>query len=194
MKNTLLTLAMLTLAIPAQAGNTQPTSKYAGEEKRAIKSLSQDDIAELRRGGGWGLAKAAELNGVPGPAHLLEMKDKIPLDEAQIAAISAIFKGMQKKAMQQGETLIALETELESHFQNRTISDEILRASLSKIAAARMELRYTHLATHLKTPEILSDQQISKYNTLRGYGNLDPCANIPQGHNAAMWKKHNGCE
>ena len=36
-------------------------SDYSGEEKQAIKSLSADDIAELKRGGGWGLAKAAEL-------------------------------------------------------------------------------------------------------------------------------------
>ncbi len=37
-------------------------SKYIGQENRAIKSLSSEDIAELERGGGWGLAKAAELN------------------------------------------------------------------------------------------------------------------------------------
>jgi hypothetical protein len=49
-------------------------------QSRAIKSLSDNDINELRRGGGWGLALAAELNGMPGPAHLLELKDKIPLD------------------------------------------------------------------------------------------------------------------
>ena len=52
-------------------------SKYKGQEHRDIKSLSTDDIAELQRGGGWGLAKAAELNGVPGPVHLLEMEKEI---------------------------------------------------------------------------------------------------------------------
>ena len=53
------------------------TSKYVGEEYRKIKSLSPDDVEELKKGGGWGLAKAAELNGLPGPAHILEMEDKI---------------------------------------------------------------------------------------------------------------------
>ena len=38
------------------------TSPYTGQETRRIKSLSSEDIAELQRGGGWGLAKAAELN------------------------------------------------------------------------------------------------------------------------------------
>tara|TARA_B100000459_G_C8427508_1_gene135893 strand:- start:202 stop:432 length:231 start_codon:yes stop_codon:yes gene_type:complete len=50
-------------------------SKYAGQEQRAIKSLSADDIAELQRGIGWGLATAAELNSVPRPIHLLELKE-----------------------------------------------------------------------------------------------------------------------
>lgn len=40
-------------------------------QSRAIKSLSDNDIKELRRGGGWGLALAAELKGMPGPADLL---------------------------------------------------------------------------------------------------------------------------
>ncbi len=41
-------------------------SQYSGQEQRAINSLSQEDITELARGGGWGMAKVAELNGLPG--------------------------------------------------------------------------------------------------------------------------------
>ena len=187
---------MLMLGFAAQASDTQHshTSKYAGQENRTIKSLSPDDIAELKRGGGWGLAKAAELNGVPGPVHLLEMKNDIPLDDTQVSAISKIFEQMKAQAIQQGERLIALERKLESHFQNRTITDTVLRSSLDAIAEARKELRYIHLATHLKTPEILSQDQVKKYNALRGYSNPDPCANIPKGHDAELWHKHNGCE
>jgi hypothetical protein len=57
-----------------------------------------------------------------------------------------------------------------------------------------MELRYVHLVTHLETSSILTPQQIEKYNRLRGYGSGDPCKNIPQGHDAEMWKKHNNCK
>ena len=61
--------------LPAQAqGSPTHPLPYAGLEARAIKSLSAADVQELRRGGGWGLALPAELNGVPGPAHLLELK------------------------------------------------------------------------------------------------------------------------
>jgi len=187
---------ILLFSFAAQANDTRHShvSKYVGQEGRAIKSLSPDDIAELRRGGGWGLARAAELNGVPGPAHLLEMKDEIPLTDAQVSTITKIYEGMKTQAIKQGERLITLERELEGHFQSRTITDMILRSSLEAIAGARKELRYIHLATHLQTPEILSPDQIDKYNALRGYSNPDPCANIPKGHDPAMWRKHNGCK
>ena len=67
------------------------TSKYVGEEYRKIKSLSPDDVEELTKGGGWGLAKAAELNGIPGPAHILEMEDKINLTDEQKNKIQKIY-------------------------------------------------------------------------------------------------------
>ena len=72
-------------------------SKYAGEENREIKSLSETDIEELKTGKGWGLAKAAELNGVPGPVHLLEMKEEIDLSANQIRAIEDIYKKMKQR-------------------------------------------------------------------------------------------------
>ncbi len=73
-------------------------SKYAGEESRKIKSLSDSDIDDLLNGRGWGLAKAAELNGVPGPKHLLEMSSEIDLSPEQISAINAVWADMNTKA------------------------------------------------------------------------------------------------
>lgn len=173
---------------------TPHTSKYAGEENRTIKSLSADDISELRRGGGWGLAKSAELNGVPGPAHLLELKNEIPLSPEQVAEIETLYEEMKAKAIEQGERLISLERGLEKHFQDRTITEDILQSSLAAIAETQRDLRYTHLATHLKTPGILTEEQIAAYNKLRGYGTPDPCAAVPTGHDPAMWRQHNGCK
>jgi|SaaInlStandDraft_6_1057023.scaffolds.fasta_scaffold19344_3 hypothetical protein len=195
MKNVLCVLPILVMGFAVQANETGHSnkSKYAGQEQRAIKSLSPDDLVELRRGGGWGLARAAELNGVPGPSHLLELKDKIPLNAIQVKQIRALFESMKIKAVAHGKTLIGLERQLEKHFKDRTINDAILRASLEAIAQTRKNLRYVHLATHLKTPEILSEAQIGKYNDLRGYASSDPCANVPEGHDKKMWRKHNGC-
>lgn len=189
-------IALLLLAAApaiAQHGHHQHQSKYAGQEKRDIKSLSPDDLAELRRGGGWGLAKAAELNGVPGPAHLLEMKDKIGLSAEQVAKIEALFKDMQKNAIAAGARLIDLERKLESEFRAGTVTDASLQSALAAIGKVRTELRYIHLSTHLKTPAIVSKEQIALYNKLRGYAS-DPCANVPEGHDARMWRMHNGCK
>ena len=44
-------ILFLPLAMSSKAADTAP-SPYAGEESRAVKSLSAEDVAELRRGGG----------------------------------------------------------------------------------------------------------------------------------------------
>ena len=59
----------LPLAALGQHNHGGHATPYAGLETRAIKSLSDEDIAELRRGGGWGLALPAVLSGLPGPAR-----------------------------------------------------------------------------------------------------------------------------
>ena len=175
MKQLYLVIPFVFFSINAFAAGQSPQpgsqhgSHYAAEEDRAIKSLSNADIAELMRGGGWGLAKAAELNGVPGPSHLLKMKDLVGLDAGQVTRITKLYDGMKAKAIVAGELLIALERQLEVHFQNRTITDAILQKLLEELAQVRRELRYIHLSTHLETPKILTRQQIRHYNLLRGY-------------------------
>jgi len=188
----LLILMLIPMSIFSAADHSHQ-SKYAGEEKREIKSLSTTDIEELKAGKGWGLAKAAELNGVPGPVHLLEMKEEIDLSANQIRAIEDIYKKMKQEAISLGLELIELERELNKHFANRTITDELLRQILQGIAQVQRQLRYVHLSAHLNTPDILNSEQITLYNKLRGYSSDDPCENVPNGHDPEMWKKHHNC-
>ncbi|MBT5811415.1 MAG: hypothetical protein HOI19_13655 [Rhodospirillaceae bacterium] len=145
------------------------SAPYAGQQDRAIKSLSAKDIDDLRNGRGWGFAKAAELNGVPGPVHLLELRTEIGLTPSQIAAIKGQFKAMKAKAVPLGKTLIEREALLERAFASGDIDSAKLKALLADIAVARRDLRFVHLATHLETPAILSPDQIKTYNRLRGY-------------------------
>ena len=51
-------LAAIPMAVSAHADT--PASPYTGQQTRSIKALSPGDIDELRKGGGMGLAKAAE--------------------------------------------------------------------------------------------------------------------------------------
>ena len=74
-----LLVVILTGSSSLFAANLPLKSPYAGEHKRSIKTLSKHDIEQLQNGKGWGMAKAAELNGVPGPAHILEMKAEIDM-------------------------------------------------------------------------------------------------------------------
>lgn len=177
----------------AQHGGHGQPSPYSGQEARDIKSLSEADIAELRRGGGWGLAKAAELNGVPGPAHLLELKDEIPLSANETAAIEAIFEKMREEAIKEGERLIARERALDEAFRARNVTEDSLRHMLADIERSRSALRHIHLSAHLETIAIVSEQQVARYNSLRGYGST-PCSNVPAGHDPVIWRKHNRCD
>jgi Spy/CpxP family protein refolding chaperone len=192
----LISLGALLFVISATVNSAEPPvyqSSYAGQEKRLIKSLSRYDIQQLRTGKGWGLAKAAELNGMPGPSHILQMKKKIGLTKKQERQVQALFNDMQEKAIPLGDELIALEAKLNNSFADKTITTSKLDQQLNSIAVVRKKLRYVHLATHLKTTKILTPNQTNEYNWLRGYHSGDPCKNIPQGHDATMWKRHNDC-
>ncbi len=190
---TLIVVISFLIFVPIAFSKESHKSSYAGQESRDIKSLSPDDISELRQGKGWGLAKAAELNGVPGPVHLLELADEIPLEPGQIEQITEIWRVMKEMAIAEGEILIGLEKGLETAFRDKSINEVSLRERINAIAASRARLRFIHLSTHLKTPEILTVEQITRYNLLRGYAD-DPCSSTPEGHDANMWRKHNGCD
>jgi hypothetical protein len=87
-KPLILIMAAILSSDPALAGESHHehihSSPYAGEQTREIKALSKEDIDELLRGGGWGLAKSAELNGMPGPTHVLDMAAELDLSAEQI--------------------------------------------------------------------------------------------------------------
>ena len=57
-------LAFLLLGVSSL---TFAQSPYAGQESREIKSLSPAEVDGYLAGAGMGFAKAAELNGYPGP-------------------------------------------------------------------------------------------------------------------------------
>ena len=191
--NLLLLIFSICLPLSSLAQHSHEVqTPYAGMQNRAIKSLSDNDINELRRGAGWGLALAAELNGMPGPTHLLELKDQIPLASEQVAKTKVLLDEMRKAALPAGERLIDAEKALEAAFTNGKIDESSLRRLLADSEAARSELRFIHLSQHYKTVQFLKPEQIKRYNILRGYAD-DPCKSIPAGHNPEMYKRHMGC-
>ena len=190
----ILLLALLSAAVPASAqdGGDHGLSPYAGEQTRAIAALSEEDLAELGRGGGWGLARPAELNGAPGPAHLLELADEIGLNAEQRVAVEAIRDEMRADAIAEGERFIAAERALDAAFTDGVPDADTLARLVAEAGAARADLRLVHLSAHLSTTPLLTPGQIERYAVLRGYAE-DPCESVPEGHDATMWRCHNGC-
>src|SRR5690242_3488719 len=67
-------------------------SAYAGMQAREIKALSDQQLAELRAGRGMGMALPAELNGYPGPVHVLELADALGLTPEQRERVRALHQ------------------------------------------------------------------------------------------------------
>ncbi len=157
-------------ATPAFAAGGGDTP-YAGQDRRAIKALSAADVEDLLAGRGWGFAKPAELNGYPGPAHLLEFRDRLGLSDSQVAGIRALFDDMQRNAVTLGAEYVAAERALDNAFADRTVAPDILAAHVRRAAELMGRLRLVHLETHLRTLPLLSQHQIVTYRRLRGYDN-----------------------
>jgi hypothetical protein len=147
-------------------------SKYTSQENRLIKSLSPEDIESLQTGTGdafGGMAKLAELNGYPGPRHVLDLANELKLSNKQKANITAIYDNMKKKAVDLGQEIISIEKIANEGFINKTITDYQMKQLIFKSSQIYGQLRYTHLITHLKILDILTPEQVNLYNNLRGY-------------------------
>jgi Spy/CpxP family protein refolding chaperone len=149
-------------------------SPYAGLQTRPIKALSAEQIADLKAGHGMGLALPAELNGYPGPRHLLDLADRLGLSPSQKDALQAMFDAMTAEAIPIGERLIAQETELDGLFSKRQATAETVAAATVAIAETQAKLRNAHLKYHLATVALLQPEQIERYQQLRGYGDASP--------------------
>jgi hypothetical protein len=157
------------MVILASAARADAPSPYAGQESREIKALSQQEISELLTGQGMGFAKAAELNGYPGPAHVLELAVQLELDEDQLSATEVLFREMQDDAVQLGRRIVELERRLDRQFAAHSVTPESLQQSLEKIGKLRSRLRRVHLHAHLEQYRLLSESQIANYMAIRGY-------------------------
>lgn len=142
---------------------------YAGWEGRDIKALSAVQIDDLRNGRGMGLALPAELNGYPGPRHVLDLANALELSAAQQAEAQRLFDEMQAQAISLGEQVIDGEAMLDQLFAEGTASDASVRAAAIELGRLQGTLRAHHLRYHLAMRDLLNPHQIMRYQQLRGY-------------------------
>lgn len=180
MRSTAMTLVLL-FAGAAWASSPSP---YAGMVDRPIRALSAEQQADLLAGRGMGLALAAELNGWPGPAHVLELAEAMQLTPAQLGATQRLQMEMQTAARVLGVRVIEEERALDTAFRDRSITLADLSTRTARIAALQGEIRDVHLRTHLAQAALLNADQIAAYSRLRGYAGSTPQHGgpMPGGH------------
>jgi Spy/CpxP family protein refolding chaperone len=150
-------------------GAPEEHSSYAGLEGREIAALADQELDDLLEGRGMGLALAAELNGVPGPMHVLELARELELTPEQEAEVQAVFDEMLEQAKELGGQIVEVERELDRRFRHQHLDETVVRELTGRIGALTGELRAVHLNAHLKVAPILTSEQRERYVRLRGY-------------------------
>ena len=159
-------MALLALTNQALGQQQSPYVEYQG---RSIMALSAEQIGSYLAGDGMGFALAAELNGYPGPRHVLELADSLSLDVVQQERVQAAFDSMRGRAQVLGAAVVDQEQILDSLFAARTITKERLESILAELAELQGQLRAVHLAAHVSLVGVLSQHQVREYQRLRGY-------------------------
>jgi hypothetical protein len=157
-------------------------SPYAEMTGREIKALSVEQIVGYREGQGMGFALAAELNGHPGPKHVLEMSQELGLSLHQRAATEKVFESMQAAAVDLGREILGRERELDHLFATESLEEETLVRLTENIGRLQGRLRGVHLRAHLEMMKILSLHQRQQYVAMRGYSE-DGHRHDPSRHN-----------
>ncbi|MCZ8184031.1 MAG: periplasmic heavy metal sensor [Beijerinckiaceae bacterium] len=164
-------LAPATSALAQHQGHHQNPqhSSYSGFESRSIKALSDSQVADLKSGRGMGLALAAELNGYPGPMHVLELADKLALTPDQRSRMRDLVHAMKQETIRIGEEVIMAERALDGLFAENRTDAASLASAVKTVAEVQGRLRQAHLQYHLATKAALSPEQVRDYARLRGY-------------------------
>jgi Spy/CpxP family protein refolding chaperone len=127
-------------------------------------------LGRIRQGGegrGFGLAFAADQNGYPGPLHVLELKDRLRLTADQEAKAQALLHAMFVESKPKSARLLEAEAKLRRLFADRAADDAAVRAAVAEVERARSDVRLVHLLTHLKTRELLTEDQRRIYHEAR---------------------------
>jgi Spy/CpxP family protein refolding chaperone len=170
----LASLALVALALggctrPEEAPDKTVQAPYAGEQQRAIKALSAQEVEGYLDGKGMGFAKAAELNHYPGPEHVLDAADRLNLTEQQRRRTEKLFGPMKAETQRLGRRLVEKERTLDSLFAAGRADAGAVSRLVRASGRLRSRIRAAHLRAHLPMKELLSPEQVQTYDRLRGY-------------------------
>ena len=162
-----LSLGILAIAAPLSAQHAH--NPYAHRATAEGTVLTADEIAGLRAGEGMSQALPAELNGYPGPRHVLELADPLALTAEQRTQVEAVRAEMAEEAQRIGEDVIQAERRLADLFRNDGAGVEGVDRLTEELALLRGRLQAVHLRAHLETHALLRPEQVAAYQRERGY-------------------------
>jgi hypothetical protein len=157
------------LLLPSVTHAQHAHSPYTEHQAREIKALSAEGMEGYLDGSGMGMAVPAELNGYPGPRHVLELAEELELGEEQATAVRRIHDSMKARAIELGTQIVQLERRLDREFAEGSITPAVLESLTGEIAEIQGRLRAVHLRAHLELADMLSNTQREEYDRLRGY-------------------------
>jgi Spy/CpxP family protein refolding chaperone len=159
-----------TLATAAHARQNPYAQQHAGVDDPLLKHLTAGQIRGLQNAAGLGLAKPAELHGMPGPKHVLELADDLDLTDEQRAQTQGAYERMRERALTLGEAVLVAERRVGGFMQERpsAIEGEVASA-LDEAVEAWRALARVHIEAHAEMMTILTDEQVERYSALRGY-------------------------
>ena len=169
----LLSFLLLLIAAPAiaQHSGDHHAMPHAPDSSGAALhgSLSPQGAEGLLEGRGMGMAKAAEVNGYPGPMHVLELREALALTDEQAEAAQHLMDAVKAEARDLGAQIIAAELALDDVFVNDRATPSLVRAATGEIGRLRGKLRAAHLNAHLAMRDALTPEQVARYDQLRGH-------------------------
>jgi len=143
---------------------------YVGQQTREVASPSAQEQKDFLDGRGMGLARSAELNGHPGPMHVLELAEELKLTPEQRQLVQAAFERMKAKAKALGEAYIKAEKAVDQTFKSGTADATEVAARVAEANRLLGEVRLSHLTAHIEITPVLTPEQRARYAELRGYG------------------------
>ena len=140
------------------------------EGHRAAQACATEFEQVVGAGRGFGMAFAADQNGYPGPMHVLELKDRLKLSIEQEAKMQHLMHAMFTESKPKSARLLEAEATLRRLFAEGTADDAAVRAAVEAVERARRDVRLVHLLTHLKTRDVLTEEQRRIYHEARWGG------------------------
>jgi Spy/CpxP family protein refolding chaperone len=158
------------VAVPARGQSPHQHGPGGADPQphQRVEACERDFEQVVADGRGAGLAFAADQNGYPGPLPVLELKDRLHLTAEQEARMRTLLEAMFAESRPRAAKLADGEARLRRLFATGRADDGVVRAAVADAERARAEVRLAHLLTHLRTHDLLTEEQRRTYQRFAG--------------------------